>query len=217
MKWLGILSAVLLAQILFVGFFLFLSGRLPERELSLLWNAIKTGESTADVEPVEQAAAEKKTPFEPLTFDEFSEARLLKTKELDRRAREAQTLLELTKDVQANVDSTRKKIEKLRTDLEKGIDDKQKQSQAEGLKRVTELLEAMQPKLAKSYLLSRTDENDAVGIIKSLDPAAAAKIFKEFTQPADIGKLNGWLAKLEQGEPESSALQNLKKQVPPRN
>jgi hypothetical protein len=212
MRWIGWLTALIVAQILFLGIFLFALGRLPERELDLLWTAVWTGESQLDQKPSpDEGKLQEETSYADLLAARTNEAR-----EIERKRQE---LASLAQAAQARVDAaaaTEKAATKTLEVLKNGITTKEEQYVKEGKAKVLSLVEAMPPKLAKSYLLdqARTDENSVLEVIQRLDPVLAAKIFKEFKQPAELGKLNGWLAKLGQGEPEVSQVRELKAKLP---
>lgn len=214
MKWLGIISSFLLAQLVFLGILLTALGRLPGYELRLVWEAIRTGRSAADV--VAQPEPEA-VPVETPSFEQLLQARSLEFKEIERGRREVASLRLVAEAKRAAAETEQKKLSKLRDELEKGVESKHKDAIEKGKKKVLELLEAMQPKQAKGYLAEQSDDTIAIGIIKQLDPAVAAKVFKEFKQATELRKLNQWLSKLGQGEPEVSEVRNVQKQVRAKN
>lgn len=212
MKWLGRISTFVLLQFLFLGILLFAFGRLPQRELELLGRFIWTGQSALDQPPPSPPA-----PPEDASYADLVQARINEMRELERKRRELDAL---ARAAQARIDEAaalESKVRKVRADLQKDVKDEESRAVQEGQRKLLELLESSTPKIARGYLLEqgRTDEERVVSILKQLDPAVAAKVFKEFKQPAELGKLNGWLAKLGQGEPEASQIRKLRKQTPP--
>ena len=218
MRWIGRISTFIVLQILFLILLLYVAGRIPQRELSLVWNVIRTGRSTLDdgAQPGTQEKVAKKAeqaaPDLP-SFDEFRRAGSLRKREIEVQAAEAQTLLTLAKQEQAAVQFQILRLEKLQAELKAGIEDEREEYEVQGRKATVDLLEVEKPQLAKSFLLSLTDDNAVIGIIKQLDPLAAAKIFKEFTVETEIDQLNGWLEMMERGEPERSKLEEISDQV----
>lgn len=214
MKWLGRFSLFILAQLVFLGIFLTAIGRLPARELQLAWTAIWTGKSSLD----QPAAAPKVEPkVEQPSYPDLVAARAREERILERQRREVESLARAAEARLASASAAEKKLADLRSSIAGQAKSQEEQAVASGRAALQTLLETAPPKVAKSYLLeqSRDDENLVVEVLKQLEPAQAAKIFKEFKQPAEQGKLNGWLAKLGRGEPELTRLRKQRGLVNP--
>lgn len=219
MKWIGRLSTFLVLQILFVGILLAILGRIPKRELELAWEVMRTGQSPLDRPPPPAGAA---PPKEDVSYSDLVRARANEALEIERQRRELEGLNQAAQSRMESASSSLSALKKLRDSLTKESSDKEALAIRSGRAKVLDLLESMQPKLAKSYLLDQSsrDEATVLEVIKQLDPVVAAKIFKEFKQPADQGKLNGWLAKLGQGDPEATTARRAKEMLsssPPAN
>jgi hypothetical protein len=202
MRWIGRLSTFILLQLAFLVVFLAVTGRLPKHELSLLWNAVRTGQSQAET-AVEPTAAE---PEETPSFEQLLRARTLESREIDQKRKEAESLIQLAEARLADIDSRQKALDKARTELKQEVKTKTELIAKAGEKKVLEFLETMPPAQAKTFLLDLQEEDEVIGYLKQLDPSRAKKVFKEFQQPQELKKLSGWLARLGKGEPEISKL-----------
>lgn len=209
MRSLGRLSAIVLLQLIFVGILLYFIGRLPQRELGLLWHVVWTGESPLDAPPAPPPA-----PEEEASYADLLRARMNEEREIARKRRELESLASAAQSRVEVAAAAEKELRALEKKLEKDVQDKKEQAVASGKQTLVTLLETAPPKVAKSFLLdqARTDEGLVVEILKRLDPVVAAKVFKEFKQPADLGKLNDWLAKVGQGEPEAGEIRELERE-----
>lgn len=217
MKWIARISTFLVLQILFLGIFFALLGRFPNRELSLVWQALTTGESPVEKLTRGPAGDQGAGEQEP-SYEELLKQRTLESRIVEARIRELESLRGAVASEQEAVTAKSKQLQRLRADLEKGLVEKDAAALQAGREKRLGLLQSMPPKLAKSYLLEQgaKDENEVVEIIRQMDDVVAAKIFKEFKLPQEVKSLNGWLEKLGQGEPETSEIKKLKNQVPPR-
>ncbi|MFO0948889.1 MAG: hypothetical protein U1D30_23745 [Planctomycetota bacterium] len=217
MKWIARISTFLVFQILFLGILLAFLGRFPNRELSLVWQALITGDSPAERLDQRSSVAKKAAEQEP-SYEELLKQRTLESRIIEARIRELESLRGAVASEQEAVTAKSKQLQRLRADLEKGLAEKDAAAVQAGREKRLGLLQSMPPKLAKSYLLEQgaKDENEVVEIIRQMDDVVAAKIFKEFKLPQEVKSLNGWLDKLGQGEPDSSEIQKLKEKVPPR-
>lgn len=210
MRILGGLSLLILLQLIFLVFFLFAVGRLPERELSLLWNAIRTGKSITETEKDSPSSPAELAPEERPSLEQQLQALTLANTEIQRKKTDAEGLLKLAERRLAEAESARKEVNDLIAKLKKTVQTEKEKLADQGLQTVVAQIEVMRPEQAKEFLLfeGKKDETTVLRILKMLDPVLAAKVFKEFKQQPDQDKLNGWLAKVSEGEPEISQLPN---------
>ena len=217
MKWLGNLSAFLLLQVaLVLGLYHYRIGAFPQNELYSIWTGCWYGVAPESKEEVAKKAKKAAQSQAVPSYEELLRSRTLEAKEIERQRQEAESLYQLAQSRQNAVDEARKSLLKIRQELEKDFETEKEQLAKEGRQKVLALLEVMQPRQVADFLRDSTDEKSVLAIIGELDPVVAAKVFKEFPQPApgEQGKLNDWLEKLGQGEPGASALQDLQAKLP---
>jgi hypothetical protein len=216
MRWLGGISFLLLLQIAFLVFFLAITGRLPQRELGLVWQAIWSGTEPEETDSSESAKAKPKQ--EP-SYAEYLRERTLEARLVEDKIKELESLRRVVATEASDVDASSKRLSKIRDALEKDLKNEDEALIEEGKEKRLSLLQSMPPKLAKSYLLEqgRKDEKVVIEILKQMDDVVAAKIFREFKLPQEIVSLNNWLEKLGEGEPDASRLRALREQLPPRS
>lgn len=217
MRWLGVLSTLLLLQVAFLGIFLAATGRLPIRELRLAWNAVWDGKGESETTGG-GAPAEAVPPKEP-SYADVLQDRALRSRLIEDKIKELESLRRVVATESSDVEDKQKKLVKIRAAVEKGLEEKNAQVIQEGKEKRLALLRAMPAKLAKSYLLDQAgdDEPAVIEMLKAMDDVVAAKIFKEFKLPQEVEKLNGWLEMLGRGEPEISRINDLRDQMPARN
>lgn len=216
MRWLGGISLFLLLQLAFLVFFLGITGRLPQRELGLVWQAIWSEPESGDDDSSE--AGEAKPKQEP-SYAEYLRERTLEARLVEDKIKELESLRRVVATEASDVDANSKRLSKIRDALDKEIKTEDEELIEAGKEKRLGLLQTMPPKLAKSYLLEQgqKDEKVVVEILKQMDDVVAAKIFREFKLPQEIASLNDWLEKLGEGEPDASRVKALREQLPPRS
>lgn len=217
MKWIGGISLFILLQLLFLVFFLAITGRLPQRELGLAWEAIWSEPESKDATVASEKDGAK--PKQEPSYAEYLRERTLEARMVEDKIKELESLRRVVATEAGDVDANSKRLAKLRDALEKNIKTKDEEYVEAGKEKRLGLLQTMPPKLAKSYLLEQgqKDEQVVIEILKQMDDVVAAKIFREFKLPQEIASLNDWLEKLGEGEPDVSRVNALRAQLPPRN
>ena len=207
----AIVVAMMLSTIVLLGLAILLAytNRFPKRELALVWQKVSTGKSELKDD---NAVEEEQPPVEEPSFDQVIRKRAAEAREIERRKQEVQNLIELAQARQRELETRRQAVTKLQQELAKGFEEKLDEVVKQGRANLLEKIEVMAPKLANEFLLDQAEEDEKVTleIIKKLDPVIASKIFKEFKQPEEVDRLNQLLAKIGQGEPEKSAVEQLR-------
>ncbi|QDU62582.1 hypothetical protein Pan216_34490 [Planctomycetes bacterium Pan216] len=212
MRWIGNISTFILLQLAFLVIFLLAIGRLPKHELGLLWQAIRTGKSS-QAAPVDSVDAEsepkEEEPDAPPDFESELQELTLARRQRQRQEQELQTLAKTLDIRQSELDQKIQLLGKLRKDLEANVETKKEELVEKGQTELIARLEVMRPNQVRDFLVDLQDPQQPIEYIKLLDPAIAAKAFREFKTEDDIGKLNRWLTEIGEGQPEVSELNNL--------
>ena len=206
MKWIGYISTIILLQILCLGIFLQIFGKLPLHELGLAWQAILAEPPSA----VKPATAETPPPPEIPSYEDLLQERLLASPEIARKIDELNAVRRAVDDDQKKLEVSRKELLAIRNKLENKVQTDIEKARQEGEAKLLELVQTMKPKQARDYLVADSDEDRVLRLLIAMDPASAEKIFREFKQPEEQRKLNGWLDRLGQGDPEAQRLRKLK-------
>lgn len=205
MKWIGYISTIILLQIICLGIFLQIFGKLPWHELGLAWQAILSEPPSAT-----KAPAETPPPPEIPSYEDLLQERLLASPEIARKIDELNAVRRAVDDDQKKLEVSRKELLAIRTKLENKVQTEIDKARIEGEAKLLELVQTMKPKQARDYLVTDSDEDRVLRLLIAMDPSTAEKIFREFKQPEDQRKLNGWLDRLGQGDPEAQRLRKLK-------
>lgn len=209
MKWIGYLSTVIVLQVLCLGIFLQIFGKFPAHELMLTWQAIVADPSSSAPEK----PAEATPPTEIPSYEDLLQERLLASPEIARKVEELNAVRRAVDESQQKLELVRAELAKIKGQLEQKTENGIEKARKQGEEKLLELVQTMKPRQAADYLLTDPDENRVLRLIIAMDPSSAEKIFREFKQPEDQRKLNGWLDRLGQGDPEAQRLRKLQEET----